>query len=149
MLTFVHPFYSEHRHLAYRCFVSWCLGHMGYKIRVVILARVVLCIRCEFPDSDGEYSGFRVPLDWTGKHSGLQLPPLLAPRNVSRVGVALESPWANWQQALGQETSHWKRGPSTHLKTIFNINNYNSENCYRKNIKSNWITVLFTSIYYL
>lgn len=51
------------RHLAYRCFVSWCWGWLGRKVRVVIPACVVRRIRQEFPDTEGQYVGFRAALD--------------------------------------------------------------------------------------
>ncbi|XP_065148371.1 P2X purinoceptor 7-like [Paramisgurnus dabryanus] len=53
----------EHRYrfLAYRSFVSWCWGFLGWKIRVVIPSCVVLRIRREFPDAQGTYGGFKLP----------------------------------------------------------------------------------------
>ncbi|KAG9264051.1 P2X purinoceptor 7-like, partial [Astyanax mexicanus] len=50
------------RHLAYRSFVSWCWGYLGRKVRVVVPACVVLRIRREFPDTEGQYVGFRAAL---------------------------------------------------------------------------------------
>ncbi|XP_049451180.1 P2X purinoceptor 7-like [Epinephelus fuscoguttatus] len=44
---------NQCRHLAYRSLVSWCWGYLGRRIRVVIPACVVLCIRWEFPDPGG------------------------------------------------------------------------------------------------
>ncbi|KAG5280378.1 hypothetical protein AALO_G00088420 [Alosa alosa] len=51
------------RHLAYRSFVSWCWGFLGRSVRVVIPSCVVLRIRREFPETSGQYVGFRPPLD--------------------------------------------------------------------------------------
>ncbi|KAL2099390.1 hypothetical protein ACEWY4_005870 [Coilia grayii] len=50
------------RHLAYRSFVSWCWGYLGRKVRVIIPACVVLRIRREFPDTEGQNVGFRPAL---------------------------------------------------------------------------------------
>ncbi|XP_044033376.1 P2X purinoceptor 7-like [Siniperca chuatsi] len=47
------------RYPAYRCFVSWCWGYLGKHNRVVIPSCVVLSIHQEYPDEDGEYTGFK------------------------------------------------------------------------------------------
>lgn len=52
----------RYRYLAYRCFVSWCWGMLGRRVRVVLPACVVLRIRQEFPDAEGQYVGFRPAL---------------------------------------------------------------------------------------
>ncbi|XP_078025266.1 P2X purinoceptor 7-like [Epinephelus lanceolatus] len=49
----------QYRYLAYRSFVSWCWGFLGRRVRVVLPACVVLRIRAEFPDAEGQYVGFR------------------------------------------------------------------------------------------
>ncbi|XP_056094659.1 uncharacterized protein LOC130073218 [Rhinichthys klamathensis goyatoka] len=54
---------GRYRSLAQRSFVSWCWGFLGRKIRVVLPSCVVLRIQQEFPDPDGQFVGFRPPLD--------------------------------------------------------------------------------------
>ncbi|CAM4568707.1 unnamed protein product [Leuciscus chuanchicus] len=54
---------GRYRYLAHRSFVSWCWGYLGRKIRVVLPSCVVLRIQQEFPDPDGQFVGFRPPLD--------------------------------------------------------------------------------------
>ncbi|XP_063060538.1 nanor [Engraulis encrasicolus] len=51
----------RYRYLAYRMFVSWCWGFLGRHIRVVVPSCVVLRVRREFPDSQQQYMGFRLP----------------------------------------------------------------------------------------
>lgn len=53
----------RYRYCAYRCFVSWCWGWLGQRVRVVLPSCVVLKIRQEFPDAEGQYVGFRPVLD--------------------------------------------------------------------------------------
>ena len=70
--------FSRYRYLAYRNFVSWCWGFLGRKIRVVIPSCVVQRVRRQFPDSQGQYVGFRLPpLDWSETHSWRSPPPSL------------------------------------------------------------------------
>ncbi|KAG1934666.1 uncharacterized protein LOC120465289 [Pimephales promelas] len=54
---------ARYRSVAQRSFVSWCWGYLGRKIRVVLPSCVVLRIQQEFPDQDGQFVGFRPPLD--------------------------------------------------------------------------------------
>ncbi|XP_045925772.1 P2X purinoceptor 7 isoform X1 [Micropterus dolomieu] len=54
---------ERYKHLAYRSFVSWCWGYLGRSVRVVIPSCVVLRIRQQFPDPEGQYVGFRPPLN--------------------------------------------------------------------------------------
>ncbi|XP_068180794.1 P2X purinoceptor 7-like [Antennarius striatus] len=51
------------RHLAYRTFAGWCWGYLGRRIRVIIPACVVLCIRRKFPEDEVHYAGFRLSLN--------------------------------------------------------------------------------------
>lgn len=67
---------SRYRYLAYRMFVSWCWGFLGRRIRVVNPSCVVLRVRREFPDSQQEYMGFRLPpLGWSKRCSWQSPPP--------------------------------------------------------------------------
>ncbi|XP_049432942.1 P2X purinoceptor 7-like isoform X2 [Epinephelus fuscoguttatus] len=50
------------RYLAYRSFVSWCWGYLGKNSRVVIPSCVVRRSHEEYPDEDGEYTGFKPPI---------------------------------------------------------------------------------------
>lgn len=52
-------YYRHARYLAYRSFVLWCWGYLGKDNRVVISFCVVLPIQQEYPDEDGEYTGFK------------------------------------------------------------------------------------------
>ncbi|XP_016383292.1 P2X purinoceptor 7 [Sinocyclocheilus rhinocerous] len=54
---------ERYRYLAYRSFVSWCWGYLGWNVRVVIPSCVVHRIRQEYPDPTGQFVGFRPPLD--------------------------------------------------------------------------------------
>ncbi|XP_067249069.1 probable inactive protein kinase DDB_G0270444 [Chanodichthys erythropterus] len=54
---------ARYRYLAHRSFVSWCWGYLARNIRVVLPSCVVLRIQQEFPDADGQFVGFRPPLD--------------------------------------------------------------------------------------
>ncbi|XP_055359525.1 P2X purinoceptor 7 isoform X1 [Betta splendens] len=54
---------QRYRFLSYRSFVSWCWGFLGRRVRVVIPSCVVLRIRAEFPDGQGNYVGFRPPVE--------------------------------------------------------------------------------------
>lgn len=58
-----HSLYRRYRYLAHRSFVSWCWGYLARNIRVVLPSCVVLRIQQEFPDADGQFVGFRPPLD--------------------------------------------------------------------------------------
>lgn len=69
--------FSRYRYCAYRCFVSWCWGYLGRKVRVVLPCCVVLRIRQEFPDDEGKYVGFRPVLDWSGRRKRRPLLPCL------------------------------------------------------------------------
>lgn len=53
--------HSCYRHLAYRNFVRWCWGYLGRHIRVVIPSCAVTRIRQEFPENEGNYTGFQLP----------------------------------------------------------------------------------------
>ncbi|XP_049921147.1 P2X purinoceptor 7-like isoform X2 [Epinephelus moara] len=48
-------------YVGYRSFVGWCWGFLGWRVRVVVPACVVLRIRREFPDPEGRYVGFKLP----------------------------------------------------------------------------------------
>ncbi|XP_077089997.1 uncharacterized protein LOC143741618 isoform X2 [Siphateles boraxobius] len=54
---------ERYRYLAHRSFVSWCWGYLGRTIGVVLPSCVVLRIQQEFSDPDGQFVGFRPPLD--------------------------------------------------------------------------------------
>ncbi|XP_056624287.1 uncharacterized protein LOC130437126 isoform X1 [Triplophysa dalaica] len=51
------------RFIAHQSFVSWCWGFLGREVRVALPSCVVLRIKQEFPDPDGQFVGFRPPLD--------------------------------------------------------------------------------------
>uniref|UniRef100_A0A671VER7 P2X purinoreceptor 7 intracellular domain-containing protein n=1 Tax=Sparus aurata TaxID=8175 RepID=A0A671VER7_SPAAU len=53
--------HSCYRHLAYRNFVRWCWGYLGRHIRVGIPSCAVTRIRQEFPENEGNYTGFQLP----------------------------------------------------------------------------------------
>uniref|UniRef100_A0A671XVP7 P2X purinoreceptor 7 intracellular domain-containing protein n=1 Tax=Sparus aurata TaxID=8175 RepID=A0A671XVP7_SPAAU len=53
--------HSCYRHLAYRNFVRCCWGYLGRHIRVGIPSCAVTRIRQEFPENEGNYSGFQLP----------------------------------------------------------------------------------------
>ncbi|XP_057675909.1 uncharacterized protein LOC130906042 isoform X2 [Corythoichthys intestinalis] len=53
----------RYRYMAKRSFVSWCWGYLGRNIRVVLPSCVAHRITEEFPDTQGNYVGFRPPLD--------------------------------------------------------------------------------------
>ncbi|KAI7810814.1 putative P2X purinoceptor 7-like [Triplophysa rosa] len=54
---------ERYRFLAHQSFVSWCWGFLGREVRVVLPSCAVLRIQQEFPDPDGQFVGFRPPLD--------------------------------------------------------------------------------------
>ncbi|XP_033099836.1 P2X purinoceptor 7-like [Anneissia japonica] len=47
-----------YRYTAYRSFTWWIYGKLGRKVRRVIPACVVTCIRSHFPEENGIYEGF-------------------------------------------------------------------------------------------
>lgn len=69
--------FSRYRYCAHRNFVSWCWGYLGQKVRVVLPSCVVLRIRQEFPDNEGQYTGFRPVRDWSGRRKRRPLLPCL------------------------------------------------------------------------
>ena len=53
--------FSNYRYAAYRQYIWWVYGRLGRKRRKVIPACVVLAIRKQFPEADGNYTGFKDP----------------------------------------------------------------------------------------
>lgn len=51
--------FSNYRYAAYRQYIWWVYGRLGRKRRKVIPASVVLAIRKQFPEADGNYTGFK------------------------------------------------------------------------------------------
>ncbi|XP_074626925.1 P2X purinoceptor 7-like [Acropora palmata] len=51
----------NYRYAAYRQYVWWIYKRLGRKKRKVIPSCVVSAIRKEFPEADGNYTGFRDP----------------------------------------------------------------------------------------
>nr|XP_022311707.1 P2X purinoceptor 7-like [Crassostrea virginica] len=49
---------EKYRYTAYRQLARWAWGYLGKKIRVVLPACAVTCIRISFPDNSGNYTGF-------------------------------------------------------------------------------------------
>lgn len=53
--------FRNYRYAAYRQFTWWVHDRLGKYVRRVIPACVVKEIRAAFPDSQGNYTGFRTP----------------------------------------------------------------------------------------
>lgn len=53
--------FQNYRYAAYRQYVWWIYKRLGRKKRKVIPSCVVSAIRKEFPEADGNYTGFRDP----------------------------------------------------------------------------------------
>ncbi|KAL9978802.1 hypothetical protein ACROYT_G016366 [Oculina patagonica] len=51
----------NYRYTAYRQFTWWVHNRLGRYVRKVIPACVVKAIRTEYPNADGNYTGFRTP----------------------------------------------------------------------------------------
>ena len=53
--------FSNYRYAAYRQYIWWVYGRLGKKRRKIIPACVVLAIRMQFPEADGNHTGFKDP----------------------------------------------------------------------------------------
>ena len=53
--------FSNYCYGAYRQYIWWVYGRLGRKRRKVIPACVVLAIQKQFPEADGNYTGFKDP----------------------------------------------------------------------------------------
>ena len=49
-----------YRMAAYRQFIHWTYSRLGRGIRRIIPSCVVAAVRCEFPEADGVYTGFKL-----------------------------------------------------------------------------------------
>ena len=54
-------YFRNYRYAAYRQYVWWIYGRLGRRHRTIILSCVVSIIRKEFPEADGNYTGFKDP----------------------------------------------------------------------------------------
>ena len=52
---------SIYRYAAYRQYIWWVYGRLERKRRKIIPACVVLAIRKQFPEADGNHTGFKDP----------------------------------------------------------------------------------------
>ena len=52
---------SIYRYAAYRQYIWWVYGRLGRKRRKIIPACVLLAIRKQFPEADGNHTGFKDP----------------------------------------------------------------------------------------
>ena len=50
----------SYRLAAYRQFIHWTYSRLGRGIRRVIPSCVVVAMRHEFPEDDGDYTGFKL-----------------------------------------------------------------------------------------
>ena len=53
--------FRNYRYAAYRQYVWWIYQRLGRKQRKVIPSCVVSAIRKQFPEADGNYTGFKEP----------------------------------------------------------------------------------------
>lgn len=109
---------SQYRYLAYRSFVSWCWGFLGRRVRVVLPACVVLRIRAEFPDAQGQYVGFRPVLGWTATRNLRWHPACRVCHTVPRdlLGFSVSPSLPHMAQGRGRSSQRW--GPTMHQHNL-------------------------------